>query len=148
MSFRRNKSVLLVSAYPCVGTWRGRREKFWGQSTEEQQALTVYWGQSQKERFIKKSLPVFRPLTYLFYHPQNYSKIIFFLIFGTIGQNRKICSWGKHAFLKKAFFLYRYILFNIFPTIVDVILAIMYFVLAFNYIFGIITFMCMLFYLG
>lgn len=41
-----------------------------------------------------------------------------------------------------------YILFNIFPTIVDVILAIMYFVLAFNYIFGIITFMCMLFYLG
>ena len=41
-----------------------------------------------------------------------------------------------------------YIVFQIFPTIADIIIAIVYFVTAFNYLFGLIVFVSMALYLG
>ena len=38
--------------------------------------------------------------------------------------------------------------FQILPTIVDIIIAIVYFVTAFNYIFGLVVFLAMAMYLG
>ena len=39
-------------------------------------------------------------------------------------------------------------MFNVFPTMVDVVIAIVYFVAAFDYIFGIVVFLTMAAYLG
>ena len=44
-------------------------------------------------------------------------------------------------------FLSSYIVFQIFPTIADIIIAIVYFVTAFNYLFGLIVFVSMALYL-
>ncbi|XP_071102435.1 ATP-binding cassette sub-family B member 6-like [Haliotis cracherodii] len=43
--------------------------------------------------------------------------------------------------------LLSYLLFNIVPTIADIVIAIVYFITAFNYIFGVIVFLCMALYL-
>lgn len=45
-------------------------------------------------------------------------------------------------------FLLRYVLFNIAPTIVDIVIAIVYFIVAFNLWFGLIVFVTMTLYLG
>ncbi|XP_076095202.1 ATP-binding cassette sub-family B member 6-like isoform X2 [Mytilus galloprovincialis] len=44
--------------------------------------------------------------------------------------------------------LLSYVLFNILPTIIDITIAVVYFVTAFNYIFGLLVFLCMAMYLG
>ena len=44
--------------------------------------------------------------------------------------------------------LLSYLLFNIFPTIVDILVAIIYFITAFNAWFGLIVFVTMAVYLG
>eukprot|EP00105_Crassostrea_gigas_P040176 XP_019924324.1 PREDICTED: ATP-binding cassette sub-family B member 6, mitochondrial [Crassostrea gigas] len=44
--------------------------------------------------------------------------------------------------------LLSYVVFQILPTIIDIIIAIVYFVTAFNYIFGLVVFLCMVLYLG
>lgn len=44
--------------------------------------------------------------------------------------------------------LLNYIIFQIFPTIADIIIAIIYFITAFNYLFGLIVFVCMALYLS
>ncbi|KAK7473352.1 hypothetical protein BaRGS_00035400 [Batillaria attramentaria] len=43
--------------------------------------------------------------------------------------------------------LLSYIVFQIFPTIADIVIAIVYFITAFNYLFGLIVFVCMALYL-
>ncbi|PVD29468.1 hypothetical protein C0Q70_08719 [Pomacea canaliculata] len=44
--------------------------------------------------------------------------------------------------------LLNYIVFQIFPTIADIVIAIIYFVTVFNYLFGLIVFVCMFLYLA
>ena len=44
--------------------------------------------------------------------------------------------------------LLNYILFSIFPTIVDILVAVVFFIMAFNWIFGLIVFTTMLLYIG
>lgn len=44
--------------------------------------------------------------------------------------------------------LLNYILFSIFPTITDIIIAVVYFIVAFNIWFGLIVFVTMLLYIG
>lgn len=44
--------------------------------------------------------------------------------------------------------LLNYIVFQIFPTIVDIIVAVVYFIAAFNVWFGVIVFITMILYIG
>ena len=52
------------------------------------------------------------------------------------------------VYLCKKFCIFSYVIFQILPTVVDIIIAIVYFITAFNYIFGLVMFLAMAMYLG